>query len=130
MLIDKSDLEVLALTVYLEARGECKEGWEWIIWVIKNRKRQNPERWGHTIKEVCLKESQFECFNIGKDISVQEKEKYREIHDVCKRLIDADMSLDPTRGCNHYNNPKKEKGEWVPRVTKVKKIGDHVFYRE
>ena len=46
--------EVFAKTIYAEARGESREGQEWVAWVMKNRAHQNRPEWGgNSIKGVC-----------------------------------------------------------------------------
>lgn len=60
--LDLSDAQLLALTIYGEARGESTEGKIAVGSVILERVEHRD--WdGKTIKEVCLKPWQFSCFN-------------------------------------------------------------------
>lgn len=53
---------VVELTVWGEARGQGPDEWAAVIWVIRNR-ASRPSWWGRTMREVCLKRSQFSCWN-------------------------------------------------------------------
>ncbi len=55
---DLSDIEVLALTIYGEARGESIEGQIAVGCVIRNRAIA-----GSTYKDICLEPNQFSCWN-------------------------------------------------------------------
>ncbi|ODM98103.1 Spore cortex-lytic enzyme [Orchesella cincta] len=119
------DHEVLSKTIYEEARGEPEVGQEWVGHVIMNRARQR----GISIAEVCLQPYQFECWN-GRapgDLQIRESGAY----EVSKRVARMVMNRthDPTGGCDHYNNPTNENADWVNRVTFVRQIGGHHFYR-
>ncbi|HLX21682.1 MAG TPA: cell wall hydrolase [Gaiellaceae bacterium] len=56
-----SQLDVLALTIYGEARGEPVEGKIAVGNVIRNRLRTN--RWGASYESVCLAHLQFSCWS-------------------------------------------------------------------
>uniref|UniRef100_A0A336MH48 CSON001617 protein n=1 Tax=Culicoides sonorensis TaxID=179676 RepID=A0A336MH48_CULSO len=102
------ELDVFAKTVYAEARGEPEEGQRWVAWVIKNRADMKRDYWGYTIKEVCLKPGQFECWNGVTDIPIHEPGVYQSIHQLCSKIYYGQESVDPTGRCDHYNNPAKE----------------------
>ena len=61
------DTDILARTIYGEARGESISGQEAIASVILNRvafaKRRGRYWWGNTIAGVCLAPWQFSCWN-------------------------------------------------------------------
>lgn len=117
-------------TVYAEARGEPEEGQKWIVWVIKNR-AANPGQWGGpSLKSVCLAPQQFECWNGKSDIDIREPQAYDRIDQWLLSVIDAPMSKDPTGGCDHYNNPKKESAAWTKNCKFVRQIGNHCFYKQ
>lgn len=118
---------VFALTLYLECRGEPTEGQQWVGWVIKNRAAQGYA--DGTIKGVCLQPWQFECWNGRDTIQIENGSVYQRIRNWSDQLYDQSIQFDPTGGCDHYNNPKKEKADWVERVTLKRIIGDHHFYK-
>ncbi|CAF4074497.1 unnamed protein product [Rotaria sp. Silwood1] len=126
-----SDREVFKKTIYAEARGECLEGQQWVAWVIKNRARMNRSYWGgNSIKNVCLQPGQFECWNGRSDIEIHEPQAYEQISRWADEIFDADSSQDPTGGADHYNNPDKEGyPSWTQNCDRVRKIGNHQFYK-
>jgi spore germination cell wall hydrolase CwlJ-like protein len=123
--------EVFAKTVYAEARGESEEGQKWVAWVIKNRARMNRAYWGgSSIKDVCLCNGQFECWNNINDIEISEQGVYRRICELTNKIYDAPHRDDPTNGADHYNNPDKEGyPSWTKNCRRLNKIGNHVFYQ-
>lgn len=59
-------VQILALTLWAEARGEGRAGLVAVASVIRNR-AENPGWWGRSITGVCLKPWQFSCWNPGTD---------------------------------------------------------------
>ena len=59
MIQDLSEIEVLALTIYGEARGELIEGQVAVAAVIRNRVNTRKQ----TYKDICLEPKQFSCWN-------------------------------------------------------------------
>jgi len=129
-----NERDVFAKTVYAEARGESREGQTWVSWVIKNRAYLNKEHFGgNSIKNVCLKPYQFECWNNKNDIETQDErgQVFETIRKLTNSIYDAPRSQDPTGGADHYNNPTKEGHKpWVNNCRVVRTIGQHVFYKE
>lgn len=126
--------EVYAKTLFAEPRGEIEQGQIWVAWVIKNRARMSRSYWGgSTIKGVCLKPGQFECWNNKNDIHIPRNEEhdYQKIRRLTDRIYDEPNSNDPTGGADHYYNPNKvyRTPEWTTRCTPLQKIGNHQFYK-
>ncbi len=129
---DLSDKDILARTVYLEARGEPKDGWRGVAFVILRRAKLNKSYWGgNSVKKVCLKAGQFECYKQGLDHSIRNISLYNEIKLVTDKIFDGDDTTDPTRGADHYNNPTKENPppDWTYNCNKTVMIGKHQFYK-
>lgn len=126
-----SDKEILAKTVYLEARGEGEQGWRAVAFVIMTRARLNKSYWGgNTVKGVCMKSGQFECWNPGQNQTIDDESLYRRIKQVTDRIYDGIDQDDPTEKSDHYNNPSKEgKPEWTKNCDETVEIGEHQFYR-
>ena len=58
----QNDIIIMAKTIWGEARGEDYQGQVAVGWVIRNRCEEGG--WfGNSIREVCLKPYQFECWN-------------------------------------------------------------------
>lgn len=130
------ETEILAKTLYGEARGEGLSGIEAVANVIMNRVRHAQKYkgfwWGKTVKEVCLKPFQFSCWNtndpncdlLKKDLSQD------SVFDICRRVaVRAINGLlkDNTKGATHYHtlnvNPS-----WASKLTPCAQIGQHLFY--
>lgn len=57
------DIDIMARTIWGEARGEAFDGRVAVAWVIINRTRIG--RYGDAPSEVCLRPKQFSCWNEG-----------------------------------------------------------------
>ena len=125
------DTEILAKTIYGEARGEGLTGMEAVANVIINRAK-HPGWWGKTVREVCLKPYQFSCWNpddpnrkkLEGDLSAD------PIFDVCLRIARRALGgvlPDRTKGATHYHalsvSPK-----WASALVPNVQIGNHLFY--
>ena len=130
------DTEIMARTLYGEARGEGLNGIEAVANVIINRVKYahttGPFWWGKTIKEVCLKPYQFSCWNpndsnlakITGDLSSD------PVFEVCKRIaVRAIKGLlpDRTKGATHYHTLSVNPG-WATALVPNVQIGNHLFY--
>ena len=55
--------EILARTIWAEARGESAEGQKAIANVVNNRIASGKTWWGNDVRSVCLTPYQFSCWN-------------------------------------------------------------------
>ena len=125
------ETEILAKTIYGEARGEGLSGMEAIANVVMNRVHKK-NWWGQTISEVCLKPKQFSCWNendpngklIKGDLTTD------SVFQVCCRIAKRAIKgllPDITKGSTHYHalsvNPA-----WANRLVPNAQIGNHLFY--
>jgi spore germination cell wall hydrolase CwlJ-like protein len=128
---DAGELEVFAVTLYAEARDQPDEGIRWVGWVIKNRVQLDRPYWyrdENNIKNVCLCPTQFECWNGRQAIEILEREAWVKCLKIAENVLQE--NLDPTGGCDHYNNPAKEGyPDWTQNCTRIRKIKDHQFYK-
>ncbi|XP_037037550.1 spore cortex-lytic enzyme-like [Bradysia coprophila] len=124
-----SDKDILAQTVYHEARGESEDGWKAVAHVIKNRAKANKSYWGgNSVARVCKQPGQFECWD-GRNTEIKETSKYNQIKKVTDQILDDYDSYDLTNGADHYNNPDKEGYPgWTKNCDRKAKIGNHQFY--
>lgn len=129
----KKDLEILAKTIYGEARGEVLQyGISALIAVanvIINRKRKGFAR---TIAEVCLAPYQFSCWNVN-DPNYEKiynnipcNTAFNRCMEVSERLLREEWP-DLTDGCDHYH-AKSIKPYWALHLYPKKIIGSHCFY--
>jgi N-acetylmuramoyl-L-alanine amidase len=149
--VTDTDILVGALTIYGEARGDTQEGKVAVAHTIVNRCKAQ-KWWGkgygdnpdHSIATVCLKPSQFSCWNDGDpnkktlfdrraegfDLNIADK----DFRACLKALIDAvdGFTVDHTKGSTHYLTTKLHasgKGpEWAKRGDYIE-IGAHRFFR-
>ena len=132
-----SQVDILARTLYGEARGEGLIGIEAVANVIMNRvalSKQYTLWWGKSIEEVCLKPFQFSCWtpsdnNFYKLIRVSsDDDVFRMCLRVAQRAVSGTLS-DITKGATHYHR-KDVSPAWARRLIPVFEYKNHLFYRE
>lgn len=126
------ELDILARTVFGEARGETRLGRIAVAHVILNRAAQGGW-WGDTVITVCLKPMQFSCWNDSDPNRVLlleadfENAIYRECYEAALIAYNGNEA-DPTGGACHYHalhvSPAWAKDR--PFIT----IGRHKFYKD
>lgn len=137
-----TDKQLLALTLYGEARGESRDGQIAVGSVILER--VDHRGWdGDTIKEVCLMPWQFSCFlpsdpNSGDlaiialnfDARFSCSYALRACWVVATGLIDGTIERTPEIAAHHVCqycttavNP-----DWKTKMTRVATVGHHEFY--
>ena len=133
---DEITVDVLARTLWGEARGEGTEGMKAVASVILNRavvaQKKGKFWWGNNIIQICQKPYQFSCWNrsdpnFRKLQSVDEKDLYfATALRVAHRAV-AGVLEDVTGGATHYHAssilPYWAKGKAPSSV-----IGAHKFY--
>ena len=132
-----SQVDILARTLYGEARGEGLIGIEAVANVIMNRvalSKQYTLWWGKTVEEVCLKPFQFSCWtpsdcNFYKLIRItSDDDVFRMCLRVAQRAVSGTLA-DITKGATHYHR-KDISPAWARRLTPVFEYKNHLFYRE
>lgn len=129
-----SEVELLAHLIWAEAGGEKVLGKLAVAHVVMNRVKAM-SHYGGTIQEVILKPGQFSCFN-GSDRSPSQVLKFspsdREFA-FCRAIAElasrGHLKDDPTGGATHFHRVDA-KPPWASRLTLLRQIGNHVFYRE
>ncbi len=131
------EIDVLARTIWGEARGQGNKGLEAVANVVLNRVEIATKRgrywWGNNIIQVCQKPYQFSCWNrsdpsFKKLQAVDERNKYFvTCLRIARRAVIGALA-DHTHGATHYHanyvSPYWIKGE-TPTIT----IKDHIFYK-
>ncbi|MBC8267610.1 MAG: cell wall hydrolase [Rhodospirillaceae bacterium] len=130
------EVELLARTLYGEARGETVRGKEAVACVIVNRVRRARERggywWGESLGQVCQKPWQFSCWNEGdpnlkKILAVTpENRVFQSCIRIARRAASGAID-DPTRGATHYHS-KSVNPPWSRAKAPTAEIGNHLFY--
>ena len=138
---DENDIDVLARTIYGEARGEYfrKDGgissFVCVANVICNRATK-PKRYGASVAKVCQRAYQFSCWNKNdpnRVIITRIKRGDDKIFDLCYDVAEkvlAGQWPDLTEGANHYHASwMKTYPAWSLGKTPTKRMGQHIFYQ-
>lgn len=130
------DVDVLARTLWGEARGEGAAGMIAVGWTIRNRAAK-PGWWGRDIASVCQAPWQFSCWNKSdpnypflsgaKQIPAGEYLRARE----AALAVISGSQPDPTGGATHYYATTMAKPPaWAAKAKRTATIGHHVFFRD
>ncbi len=129
-----SDKDLLARLLFGECRGEILAGQVAVANVVLNRVKDG--RFGHNVKEVCLKKWQFSCFNEDDpNLPLTASPPMREPFTQCELVAELALSYllhDNTGGATHYANLDVCYPKWIksPKMQHLCKIGRHTFYKE
>lgn len=135
-----NDIEIMARTIYGEARGEYSRidgGLAALIAVgnvIMNRAQQ--QTWfGRTVREVCLKPYQFSCWNendanLSKIVGVTDENPiFVQCLDVAKGVAERTYP-DLTKGADHYYSADlTAPPKWAVGADECVRIGKHRFFK-
>lgn len=134
------DIDILARTIYGEARGEFNKvngGLAALIAVgnvVKNR--FEARTWfGKTISEVCQKPFQFSCWNPGDANAEKISQPFitDPVFAICQKIAKQvlnDELPDITKGSNHYfASTMPLAPRWAKGQRPVFTLGNHIFYR-
>ena len=130
--------DLLARTIWGEARGESFRGKLAVGWVARNRV-EHPRWWGRDLESVLTKPAQFSCWNPDDPNAARcravgpDDRAFIECLAAARAVTEGTIA-DPTGACeqgdgaDHYHVAGLEPGwsrDQVPLIT----IGRHVFYR-
>jgi N-acetylmuramoyl-L-alanine amidase len=118
-----SELSLLELCVWREARNQGSEGMRAVAWSIRNRV-QKPSWWGHDWKSVILKPWQYSSFNANDPNNEKwpddQEPAFVRCCEVCTPVYLGSDTLDDTDGATHYYDTSIEfpkawgsESEWV-----------------
>lgn len=132
------DLEVVARTLWAEARGEGFEGMVAAGWTIRNRVFDGKSKswWGEGWSGVCQKPWQFSCWNKNDPnyayMVGTKKIPDREYALAEKAAIAVSVGTDdPTLGATHYySTTMKSPPAWAKAGKQTVKIGRHIFFTD
>lgn len=130
-------IDVLARTLWGEARGEGRQGMVAVANVVLNRvqiaRAHNGYWWGNDIIGVCHKPFQFSCWN--KDdpnyrllLRVDETDADFTTARSVATLAVAGQLRDITLGSDHYHSLSVSP-YWARQQSPLVVIGQHVFYK-
>ena len=107
------DFEIMAKTIYGEARGETREGQIAVACVIFNRFRSGKWFSAKTLAGVCLKPLQFSCWNKSDPnsqiLANLPYSAYSRYFDVIKEAEKGDITGGATHYCTYAALPQTAK---------------------
>jgi spore germination cell wall hydrolase CwlJ-like protein len=134
-----TDRDILARTLWGEARGESLAGQIAAAWTIRNRVDDGKTKswWGEGYAGVCQKPCQFSCWNKSDPnyayLSGAKPIPFRELAQAriaADQVIDGKVT-DPTGGATHYYATTMPKApDWAAKATQTLKLGHHIFFKD
>jgi len=121
-------IEVLALNMYHEARGEGIDAMQAVGEVTLNRV-EHPS-YPDSICEVVYQRSQFSWTHTRTDHTPHEEEVWNVALELAEHLVTGEIDLFNS-GATHFINPNAVRvmPNWTKSYEIVGKIGNHVFYQ-
>lgn len=139
MPVTEKDRDILARTLWGEARGESLAGLVAVAWTVRNRVDDGKtwSWWGEGYAGVCQKPYQFSCWNKNDPnyayLSGAKQIPFREL---AQARIAADQVIDgkvpdPTGGATHYYAiAMKTPPAWATNAKQSLKLGGHMFFKD
>lgn len=137
MTIDPWAIELLARTVFGEARSEPPEGRLAVAYVAINRARDPGRRWPPNLAAVLLQPHQFSCWWLpgpNRDCVIATPID-DAVLDACREIAEAaasDQAPDPSNGADAYlraDLAERAPPAWFDRAKVTARIGHHLFLK-
>lgn len=123
----KDDIDIVARTLYGEARSQGEMGLKAVASVVWNRAGGDKAKF----KNKCLQRKQFSCWNDGVVNVNKLSSKWALCQDIAKSMYLG--TFQPTIDANHYYAFQGKYGisapYWAEGETAVGTVGDHKFYK-
>jgi spore germination cell wall hydrolase CwlJ-like protein len=143
MTVTEKDRDILARTLWGEARGELLAGQIAVAWTIRNRVDMDlhndgkPDWWGEGYAGVCQKPYQFSCWNRSDPnyayLSGAKQIPFREFAQaqIAAGQVIAGKIPDPTGGATHYYATTMPAAPvWAAKAKQTLRLGRHVFFKD
>ncbi|WP_426117292.1 cell wall hydrolase [Pseudomonas sp. DSP3-2-2] len=133
------DRDILARTLWGEARGESMAGMIAVAWTIRNRVNDGKTKswWGEGYAGVCQAKYQFSCWNKNDpNYPFLSGAKPIPVGEMAKAVMAATAVIDgaqpdPTGGATHYYATTMPKAPgWAAKAMRTLKLGNHVFFKD
>ena len=117
-----TDIKLMSLLIWHEARGESPIGKLAVAHVVINR--VGKRTWyGHSIRDVITKPYQFSAFNNDNFAFFYEPSCV-----AIAELALGGVTIDPTKGATHFHADYITP-TWASDMTHLLRIGRHLFYK-
>ncbi|AOE63803.1 cell wall hydrolase [Pseudomonas corrugata] len=139
MTVSEKDRDILARTLWGEARGEGLAGQIAVAWAIRNRVEDGRAKswWGEGYAGVCQAPYQFSCWNKNdpnypclsgaKPIPPKQFAQAQRAAD----LVISGAEPDLTKGATHYYATTMPKAPaWAAKATQTLRLGNHLFFKD
>jgi spore germination cell wall hydrolase CwlJ-like protein len=120
----EKDIRCLTEVIYHEARGEPIAGAIAVKKVVLNRVAD--PRWPNSVCDVVYQPKQFSYANSGVMPKIDSWFDYDRSEYIARLHHEEDANF---YGATHYFNPKVVKPSWAKKLTFIKRIGGHDFYK-
>jgi N-acetylmuramoyl-L-alanine amidase len=138
--METREIDIMARTIYGEARGEYyhREGGVASLIAVGNvimNRLHAKDRYGSTVKEVCLKPWQFSCWNNNDPNRnrLLDDQINDSVFPICRHISEKVFQghwPDLTRGSNHYHTTTMPViPKWAKDREPALRLAGHVFYR-
>ncbi|MGK7895018.1 MAG: cell wall hydrolase [Xenococcus sp. (in: cyanobacteria)] len=131
---ENRSVDILARTIYGEARGENYQGKIAVAYTIINRVESPITWWGDSIIDVCQHPYQYSCWNINdpnrskiKSVT-RSNPNFEECYQVAKKVVAKEIE-DPTSGATHYYAKYIATPSWAKGLTPAARIYNHLFFK-
>jgi N-acetylmuramoyl-L-alanine amidase len=141
--------QALACTMMGEAGGDGRDGSSVeeriaVACVVRNRARER-NKYGDSIKAVCLRKWQFSCWNVGDPnrprlmaMALRYATNQPQMHALLDESlylaegVASGIILDRVHGANHYLTEalyRAKPPRWATLTAPVARVGSHVFFK-
>jgi len=128
------DIDILARTIWGEARGEGRQGMEAVADVVMNRFHSTAWYTAPTVAGVAMKKFQFSAWNpndpnYDKLINVTTKNPdFALALEIAREAINGKLQ-DNTGGATHYYADTINPPSWTQGAVQTAQIGNHIFFK-
>jgi N-acetylmuramoyl-L-alanine amidase len=116
--LSKGEMDIMAKTIYSEARGESYKGQVAVGAVVMNRIQSN--QFPDTIRGVVFESGAFTAVDDGQYWLTPDSSAYRAAQDAVR-------GWDPSYNSLYYFNPDTATSSWIWTRPQTVQIGNHIF---
>ena len=128
-------IDIMARTIWGEARGEGHSGMVAVANVIMNRVA-HPKWWGNDVISVCTKPYQFSCWlksdpNREKLIAVTANDpQFADALQIAANAVHGGLDDITHSATSYYDSRMPDPPSWAEAMEPVAEIGHHLFFKD